>query len=624
MSRNFSALGLSVAIHAILLTSMALYHFKVIPQDVEGIIETVLNEERQQVEFSQQLDINTDVSQSLSFVAGAATATETADILPASEKKIDNAEALQEPDVPFSLAGTVALPPSNMLGNDLGEVQISGETGAVVGGYGAAMSGVSHELLRMMRQEKVMVVWLFDESESMRDDRATIRDQFHKIYEELKIAQAQQDKKGKANKEAFIQTVILSYGSTIHTLTKRPTADISEIQTAIDKVPDDKTGEENLMRSLKHAMDTYTRPARVQKRKLVIIVVTDESGDDGDGVEGVLEASRRAKAPIYFMTRESIFGYPYASQTWVDKETGISFPVRVRRGPETAYPECLQYDGLHERWDSYSSGFGPYEMTRLARESGGVLYILPGSEKRLRGAGGLDMKRVFDNIAMKEYEPLLLSRRNYHAERQKSEFRNTIWNVINDLNPFQRSEIKVREHHYSIKPDEFKKHSNTAFKNAKLAFAELTKAIAELEKIRPLRAKESSTRWRASYDLAYAQCLAYQVRLFQAMLAIDQFNKQFPKPKKADTNEWDLRRVKELIPPDPQVVKATGVNLEALDKQKAMANKLFKEIQKVHQGTPWAQRAKREFDQGYGIKFVEMHRDPRYHDPAVKKRIPKF
>ncbi len=79
----------------------------------------------------------------------------------------------------------------DVLGQDLGEGEVTGESGAAVDGYGTAMSRLTLELLRLMRQQKLHVVWMFDESESMKDDQQEIRDNFHKVYDELGLATGQ-------------------------------------------------------------------------------------------------------------------------------------------------------------------------------------------------------------------------------------------------------------------------------------------------------------------------------------------------------------------------------------------------------------------------------------------------
>ena len=111
-----------------------------------------------------------------------------------------------------------------------------------------------------------------------------------------------------------------------------------------------------------------------------------------------------------------MFGYPYGRQRFKYSEDGVTeeFWLPIRRGPETAYPEALQWDGLHARWDAQASGFGSYEQVRIAKETGGIFFVLPGEEEDLVGEGAND-KRKFEFLALKRYRPLLLSRREYLA-----------------------------------------------------------------------------------------------------------------------------------------------------------------------------------------------------------------
>ena len=129
------------------------------------------------------------------------------------------------------------------------------------------------------------------------------------------------------------------------------------------------------------------------------MVVSDESGDDGTKVETTLAAAVKAKSPIYFLGRESVFGYRYARIRWVDPKYRLTHWLTINRGPETPAPEQLQWDGLHSRWDVFSSGFGPYEQVRLAKETNGIFFVLPGEEENLTGAGAHE-KRKFDFLDM--------------------------------------------------------------------------------------------------------------------------------------------------------------------------------------------------------------------------------
>ena len=253
-----------------------------------------------------------------------------------------------------------------------------------------------------------------------------------------------------------------------------------------------------------------------------MIVVSDESGDDGDYVETAVTEARSAKSPVYFLGRESMFGFPYAHQRWVDDATKEEFWIRIRRGPETPYPECLQWNGLHTRWDVQSSGFGPYEQVRMARETGGIFFVLPGEEVTLVGQSAND-QRKYDFLAMREYEPNLLSRPDYVRDRVASAFRETVWQVIARLNPnddkllFQNydPELNIQHEHFPLPLEDFKLAASGQVSKAAKAMSLTNEAIGLMEKVKPTRATERIQRWRAGYDLALAQLYIFRLRLFQ-------------------------------------------------------------------------------------------------------------
>ncbi len=158
-------------------------------------------------------------------------------------------------------------------------------------------------------------------------------------------------------------------------------------------------------------------------RKLLIVLVTDESGDDGDYVEEARQAAVNRDVPIYVIGRQSLFGTGHLTILYTDPVTKDTFWVGIRRGPETADVEALQYDGLHIRWDELPSGFAPYELARLAKDSGGIYFLLPSEE-------GLRIKRrekAYSIETLKEYVPDYESRAAYLERREKSEFRRTLY-----------------------------------------------------------------------------------------------------------------------------------------------------------------------------------------------------
>ena len=123
------------------------------------------------------------------------------------------------------------------------------------------------------------------------------------------------------------------------------------------------------------------------------MLATDESGDDGAFVEEARQVAVGRAVPIYVIGRQSMFGSSTVRLPYTDPVTKDVYWPKIRRGPETAGLENLQYDGLHNRWDEQPSGFGPYELARLTKDTGGIYFLLP-SEETMRwtaaGEGVLD------------------------------------------------------------------------------------------------------------------------------------------------------------------------------------------------------------------------------------------
>lgn len=641
--KNLPSIGVSLLINVSLLASLYFVH-RALPAFAKELqIESIFTEEMPQEEITREVELDTAPADTLNVIAGGTPSTVVgASAQPAAAPvNVQKAAVMKEINI-RPVTTNVALPSDEMLGQELGEGEIVGEVGSMVEGYGAAMGIITQEIIRMMRQQKVTVVWLFDESGSMVDDRKEIRENYMRVLDELKIA-SEKDEELKKGSEQLL-TVVSSYGQGIHEHTPRPSADVDMIKAAIDKVPVDQSGQENMCQSIASIINKYKKTAIAGKRKLAVIVVSDESGDDGDFVEQAISEARAAKAPLYFLGRESMFGYPHARQLWIDEPTQEHFWIGIRRGPETPFPECLQWNGLHTRWDAQSAGFGPYEQVRMARESGGIFFVLPGEESTLVGQGAND-KRKYDFLSMREYQPNLVSRPEYARDRLTSEFRETIWSVISTLNPsgdkllFQTSDpqLNIQNEHFPLAMDGFRTTAAAQVGKAVRAMQLIEQGIGLLEKVKPLRASEATQRWRAGYDLALAQLYMFRLRLYQYLLAMDKHanSAEMPKLKNPKSNEWNLwwDSSKAIVPDETQFsrlktafgMKMTLEEYTAMVKtEEAAAIERMKAVINDHPGTPWARRAETEVSWGFGFRVEDRLWDPSGKRSEAEKRVPKL
>ena len=643
--KNAPSVVVSLVVHVVILVVLMM-----IPLVIQGgtpdiQLESIFTEDLPREEMEQKLELDTKPTDSLNVISGGTPSTAIgASSQPASAPvDVQEAKVMEEAVVDAPRIEAMQLS-DTVMAAELGEGEVTGEVGAMVDGYGQAMGIITQELVRMMRQEKVTVIWMFDESGSLEDDRAEIKENYLRVYDEFGIATSQDKDLRKGND--LLLTVITSYGKTINEHTPRPTANVELIKKAIDKVQVDESGEENMCRSVTAVMNKYKRQAIQGNRKLAVILVSDESGDDGDYVEEAIKAAKDAKAPLYVMGRESMFGYPYARQLWTyeDKEKGISEPfwLQVRRGPETAFPECLQWDGIHSRWDVQSAGFGPYEQVRMAKETGGIFFVLPGEEKNLVGEGVND-QRKYDFLALREYTPLLLSRRNYIEDRQISAFRETLWNVIVRLNPSSNKllfsthdpELNLKSEHYPLMLAPFRAEAAGQVIRATKSMMLINEALTLLENVKPDRAREASQRWRAGYDLAYAQLHIFRLRLYQFLLTMDVHANNMPTPKNAKSNEWNFRRSRShnLDPDEAQFARlksAFGLKMERAEyiqmvrEEEKKATELLDFVINEHESTPWAVRAEREKADGFGFLVFERHWDPSGVRQEISRKLPKL
>ena len=512
-----------------------------------------------------------------------------------------------------SAPSNLALPTVNAT-RDLGEGRmLGGDVTNAVGEVGEALDQVAREILRHLAQHRLTVVWMFDESESMRDDQKAIKAKFDRVVNELRINPPPEAPPGagkpaegkKKSAEPPLAHAIVGFGADVHYEQERPTADIDVIGRAIDRLRIDSTGRENTMSAVREVIGHYDNQIR-DDRRLLLVIATDESGDDGDYVEEARQTALRHKVPIYVIGRQSLFGTAQLTINYTDPVTKDVYEVGIRRGPETADVESLQYDGLHRRRDELPSGFAPYELARLAKDTGGIYFLLP-SEEQTRVHR---REKAYSIATLKEYVPDYESRAAYIARCSKSPLRQTLREIIAIT-----SEFPFR-HHYPVIPEEMLPLIAQEVPIVTERLAALGAIEKKLRAIEKLRDRETEKRWQAAYDLMLAQVVIYQIKAFEYRENLLEMANKVPRPKQMPSPElsvaWSLDHSRE---------RKTAA---ATEKATLEATRLCKLVIERHPQTPWADLAQDELNRGFGIKRNEWHHK---HSPQFeerKKLIPKF
>lgn len=597
--QNVMSSGISVAIHTVIFLVLALVSIDVRVPEVFDLValppKPDIEDPPVEIELDPEIEVVPPENVSLFSAAPAPTSAAAAVSTPVLDQtlvaKADTTQLVIS-------APTLGMPESMALIESVPDGEVKGEARDIVGDYQTALDRLAQEILWMLDEGPVLAVWCFDQSESMKDDQQEIRERIDTVYAQLGLSGEQRNK--------ALTTAVTSFGQSFvdHTLHK-PTGSLDQIKAAIDAVPVDKSGFEMMCSAVGRSINTYRDLAR--RKQLALILVSDESGDRQNNeafLEQAIEVAKAAKCKVYVLGRESVFGYPYAFIRWRHPQTNRVHWLKIDRGPETGFPDQLQTNGFRRRHDAFSSGFGPFEQARLARETNGIFFMLPTVESKLVRA----KKIKYDMEALRPYRPDLRSRQEVLADRSQYPLRQLIWQVIQDLNPYAETKDKVVEMRmeFSLKPDEFVAQARKEQAKAKQHLMYMSQAEKAMLDAKKLREQEADPRWQANYDLILAQLVAYQARIYEYGVALDAF---MAKPKTAPPTKgerylhnWDIYTVKQV---------RTQEAKPYIDRARSM----FAEIKKEHPGSPWAARAQWELERGFGVDLRPDY-DLRY------KRVP--
>ncbi len=597
----------SLLVHTVVILLLAMISYDQLDGEIARILVVPPPETEEdppvEVELQPEIDVVLD-NVALVNAAPAPTAAAASANMP----QLDSSLMAKADTTAIRIAApSIGIPDAVSLIQAVPDGDVKGEARDIVDSYQQALDRLAQELLWMLDRGPVLAVWCFDQSNSMKDDQQEIRDRFETVYEQLGLT-------GRTRNDALL-TAVTSYGGGFVDHTEhQPTSDRSKIREAIDAIPVDGSGQEMMCSAVGTSITTYRDLAR-RGRQMALILVTDESGDRPNNdafLEQAIAVAKATKCRIYVLGRESVFGYPYAFFRWQHPQTNRIHWLPMDRGPETAFPEQLQTNGFRRRYDAFSSGFGPYEQARMARETNGIFFMLPSIEEDVVDRH----KESYATEALRPYRPDLRARIEVLADRDQFPLRTLIWKVIQDLNPYQPANRKAVEMRmeFSIEPQEFITQARREQEKAKMHLRYMAEAEKALLDGSLLREQEADPRWQANYDIILAQLIAYQARIYEYGVALDAF---IADPKSAEPMRgnrqlvhWDIRTVPRTLTEDakPYIDRATA---------------MFEQIQSDHPGSPWAARARWELQRGYGVDLAPEYRVP-YRTVADPIPVPKL
>ncbi len=209
-------------------------------------------------------------------------------------------------------------------------------------------------------QEDQLVVWLIDRTPSMFARREQVLDRIRQWHETL-------EKK----KKRQLRMTAIAFGERTKRLTFADTDNLANLLEAVERMEPEAGETENVAAALNQC-------ARISAgtRRVSIILFTDERGDDLDdkALAATLAELKRHRIKLYVICDEIPLGVTQRVAAFGSRSMALT------TGSESPQPEI--FCDWHQAIPVPSlapgrilSGFGPYELSLLATESKGSLYL---------------------------------------------------------------------------------------------------------------------------------------------------------------------------------------------------------------------------------------------------------
>lgn len=470
-------------------------------------------------------------------------------------------------------------PLDSFLGEALEGVQ---ERTVDAGDTGGAVDRLTMEILAQLEDNKLLVVWLMDASQSLRSRREEIISRFTRVYEEL---DALVDKK-----DSPLLTGVVAFGQNTVFMTEAPTADRAAITQAVQDIPADESGVENVFHAVGETINQW-RSNHGRNRLMMLIALTDEAGDDAQSAEAAVSLAKQSRVRVYAIGPAAPFAQEQVLVKWTDSQTGDVFRLPVHRGPEAAqieHPRLIgwQPDGAAP---ALRSGYGPYALAWLVHATGGVYFL--DDDSTLTGPR-------MDPAALSAYSPDYASPAEYAQQIGRSPLRRAVLESTTALEglPELPTGFLSAGIQFAIRG---------ARRDLDRTLAGVDDSLARLQAVAGERKVDSSRRWQAHYDLLYGRLLATKARCLAYATLADSMFTQPQVPTDSTKNAWQLTCVAEA-----DEAAEAGDAESPLASAAREARRQLETVVEEHPGTPWSAWAQAELKLGIGLEWRESFIDP--------------
>lgn len=257
------------------------------------------------------------------------------------------------------------------------------------------------DLLSIARDGDAIVVWMMDQSVSMQRDRQAMASQLLQTLQSIE-----------ADDSSKMMHYVVAFGDGVR-LIRDSTIKGYAAANSIASLPVDPSGVENTFQAVEWCLDNLFSSFRWLKggeKQKLLVIWTDESGDDYPRLEQTIQRCLMANVRVDIIGPSAVLGAQTGYSAYQHPDDGKVYYLPVHRGPDSSFPQKLSLGYWHRGvpfnydesfqgpWqgrsqnyggsnlESLLSGFSPYALTRLARQTGGryTIYDRPGDRSPFR------------------------------------------------------------------------------------------------------------------------------------------------------------------------------------------------------------------------------------------------
>lgn len=467
---------------------------------------------------------------------------------------------------------------------------VKGTTGEQLEQIDSALDRVTWEIAQNLQESRLLVVWLLDGSGSLKTQREAVAKRLRRIYGELG---ALDNTSLIPRHEKGLLSSVVMFGEKTNFIVK-PTDKFDEIQEGIANLPTDSSGVENVFTAIKQTVNLWSSYRSEQHRRIMLITITDEAGDDfGKPHLDAIAICRRFGAKVYVIGPTAPFGQRRGFVPYVAPENGKTYQIPIDLGPEAAMAEnvSLPFWFNGPQYDYLSSGFAPFGLARIVSETGGVYFLT-----NMTTMAGLAPIGTFDEATLRTFAPdySFGEIEEFAKDVRKHPLRVS---VLNAAQLSQKFKIKGAPRlDMRVTANNFRQSATEAQKDvAESQYMLDTMLQAFPPGIEKELDREPSLRWRMAFCLNYGRLLANRARNLEYNSALALMKSSLAEADiNTRSNHW-------IFHPSADV-KNSGV---ASKKGAQLAVDLLNRVVAEAPGTPWAIMAARELQYPFGIRVEE-------------------